>query len=101
MTEPVKAADLIARGPSLPDFIYNIVNTLLEEKFDGEAARITQDEIIARICTSQGCKRHEVLDNGWLNFETAYRNAGWSVNYDSPGYNESYDAYFYFMPKVR
>lgn len=101
MSKPITAAELVARGPSLPDFVYNIVNTLLEEKFDGEAARIVQDEIVARICASQGCKRQDVCDNGWLNFETAYRNAGWSVTYDSPGYNESYPAFFYFMPKSR
>lgn len=32
----------------------------------------------------------------WLNFEGAYRRAGWKVEFDKPGYNESYPATFKF-----
>lgn len=31
-------------------------------------------------------------DHGWLDLEDIYRDEGWTVEYDSPGYNETYEA---------
>ncbi len=37
-----------------------------------------------------------VCDNHWLDVEDVYREAGWVVEYDKPGYCESYEATFTF-----
>ena len=34
-----------------------------------------------------------------MDFEALYRESGWKVSYDSPAYDENYDAYFTFEPK--
>ena len=43
--------------------------------------------------------RQELFDNHYLDIEPAYRNAGWKVEFDKPGYNETYDSYFVFSKK--
>lgn len=43
----------------------------------------------------------EVFKKGWLNVEYLFRAAGWEVQYDKPGYNETYEAYFTFSKKVK
>jgi len=40
--------------------------------------------------------RSEIINNGWLNIEEAYRAADWEVEYDKPAYNETYRAHFIF-----
>jgi len=44
----------------------------------------------------KGLNRAEIFDKGWLNVEEVYRAAGWAVEYDKPGFNESYSATFTF-----
>lgn len=36
---------------------------------------------------------------GWLDFESRYRLAGWSVKYHSPDYTQRFDAYYEFSGK--
>lgn len=43
--------------------------------------------------------RETIFRRGYLNVEEAYREQGWSVVYDKPGYNETYDASFEFKVK--
>ena len=38
----------------------------------------------------------KIFSEGYLNVEEVYREQGWVVSYDKPGYNESYDANFKF-----
>ena len=40
-----------------------------------------------------------IFSNHWLDVEDIYRKQGWKVVYDSPGYDESYDAYYEFRKK--
>lgn len=41
-------------------------------------------------------ERHQVFEKHWLDIETAYRQAGWEVEYDKPAYNETYGASWEF-----
>lgn len=43
--------------------------------------------------------RGDVFERGYLDIEETYRKAGWSVVYDKPGYNETYDAFYTFTRK--
>jgi hypothetical protein len=64
----------------------------------GNTRRITfkQDELIAEILSRDAQFTRDAFKNHWLDIEDTYREQGWTVEYDSPGYNESYDAYFVF-----
>lgn len=83
-------------GTNIPDFVIEAVNTLLLQR----KTTFTQDEIIEGIREASGYKvtRKEIFDKGYLYFEYIFRNAGWDVTYDKPGYNETYPPTFTFKP---
>jgi hypothetical protein len=43
-----------------------------------------------------GTKRRDLFDNNWLDLEWTFEQVGWSVWYDKPAYNESYEPTWYF-----
>ena len=97
MSKAIGPKDLAAfKAATIPDFVFDVVNELLAEKWNGSTAIIKQKDIVFRICWGTGEVPSSVLDRGWLNFEDIYREKGWRVEYDKPGYNESYDAFFEF-----
>lgn len=83
----------------IPDEVYQAVNELIEEKWQGNGyVKIDQDEIIARILQKlPSTLRSEVFEKHWLDFERVYEEAGWNVEYDKPAYYESYNAFFKFF----
>ena len=80
----------------IPETVFSVVNDLIAKNYTSGRAQITQDEIIADICALENCDRSFVFEKGWLNFEEVYEAEGWKVEYDKPGYNETYGAYFVF-----
>ena len=95
-----------ARKNAVPSFVIEAVNKLLKKKWDGKTAIIMQEEIIAEMKPSNvlglenGARfRAAVFSNHWLDFEEAYEESGWKVEYDKPSYGESYKAYFKFTKK--
>lgn len=90
----------------IPDFVIEAVNKLLLKSWDGSSATITQNSIINAMIRPQEYSemptsefRRMIFDEHWLDFENLYRENGWDVYYDKPGYNETYDAYFVFKKK--
>lgn len=84
----------------IPNLVFEVVNELLLTKpRKNNKIIITQDEILKELTGDKDCgrfSRQEVFDNGWLDFEDIYREVGWKVTYDKPGYNENYKPYFIF-----
>lgn len=97
--EPFSPADAkAAHQASIPDEIINAVNRLLTIAGASGSRRIliTQREVLAAVEGTYSADR--IFANNWLDFEPLYRNKGWKVKYDKPGYNESYDAFWTFTP---
>lgn len=88
----------------IPDFIFEVVNELLTQKASQPNCNIDikQNKIVQRIIKHPNFPKNlstqSIFDNGWLNIEPLYKEAGWEIIYDKPAYNESYDAYFTFKP---
>ena len=78
-----------------PDAVFDAFNELIAQKFSGGSATIKQDDVVA-LMVQKGLDRQEIFDKGWLDVERVYRSQGWKVQYDKPGYNESYAANFTF-----
>lgn len=80
----------------VPDHVLEAVNRLLAERINGNSPiTITLTEVKEAIKnTGPG-----TLNQSWLNFEGHYEANGWDVEYDQPGYNESYSANYTFTPK--
>lgn len=84
----------------IPDLVFEVVNNLLLTKpWKNNRIIITQDEILNKLTGDEECgrlSRQTILDKGWLDFEDIYRENGWKVTYDKPGYNDDYRPYFIF-----
>ena len=85
------------RHEAFPDFVIEAVNTLLKRNYNGCDCVITLKEVEKEIKS----RKPPELDweQWWLDFESIYRKAGWSVVFDKPGYNESYPSTYSFTRK--
>lgn len=73
----------------IPEEVFTVVNELLSEPGDKSRIVVHQIEVVSRLLTL-GITEVEALKRGWLDIEEDYRDKGWSVTYDKPGYNEAY-----------
>ena len=90
---PHEALEL--KQANIPDVVINTVNRLIAENIRYGYATLYQKDIVKELVAS-GLNRREIFDKHWLDFEDMYREAGWEVTYDSPGFNETYDETFKF-----
>lgn len=93
--------DEVDKGQHIPDFVIQAFNELIAEAWEGREATVVQKDAVARCIKVAKVGGERVTSTmlfykGWLNVEGFYRNAGWDVVYDKPGYNESYEATFCF-----
>ena len=82
-------------GGNIPDVVLETVNDYLKARGSMDRIVLTQNELLT-LLEGKGVNRREAFEKGWLNFEEVYRAAGWDVEYDKPGYNESSSAFFTF-----
>lgn len=84
---------------SLPAEVFATFDELIVEAWDGRVAKVLQSVAVDKISAKLRCTRETVFNRGWLNIEAAYRSVGWVVEYDKPGYNETYEASFLFKKR--
>lgn len=90
-----------------PDFVLIAFNELLQDSFNKQKIIIiTQEKAINKIIEVSGrtdyrstVSRQAIFDNHWLDVEDIYRETGWKVYYDKPGYCETYEASWTFSKK--
>ncbi len=86
-----------AQKREIPPFVFDVVNKLLAEAEDREFIKLelylVKQSILSNMPTDEG-----PFHADWLDFEQAYRDAGWKVIYDRPPWNEDYDACYLFEP---
>lgn len=91
-------------GNHIPEFVIQAFNELIAEDFICSSARIDQEDVIERILlyardnadAYPNVTRETIFQRGWLNVEGIYTRSGWDVEYEKPGYNESYAPRFIF-----
>ncbi len=80
-------------------------NELIVKKFNGHSASIKKNDLIERYCKIKGVSNTEKLrgtlyEDHQLDIEGIFRQAGWSVNFESPSYGDSnFDDYYEFKLK--
>lgn len=113
MTKPMKPSEVhLYKKDMFPPFVFEAFNQCIAAGFCNGSATVKQDAVIDKIVElapegfyESGAEfpiqatRRKIFDAGWLNIEDVYRAEGWKVEYDKPGYNESYGAYFKFKVK--
>ncbi|MES3004588.1 MAG: hypothetical protein V4690_00575 [Patescibacteria group bacterium] len=94
-TGPMKPSEVGARQrESFPPEVFEAFDELIAQNFADGRAKIETPEVSKLIIAKLNGSRR--FSSKWLNVEEAYRAAGWKVKYDSPGYNENYEAHFIF-----
>lgn len=80
-----------------PNEVFEAFNEMIVQNAGGGGGRISVDQgEVVDLMVKKGLNRDLIFKNGWLDVEDVYRKAGWKVEYDKPGYNEDYSAYFIF-----
>ncbi|MBI2326229.1 hypothetical protein HYU91_02465 [Candidatus Collierbacteria bacterium] len=83
---------------SFPDAVIEAFNEAIAASYVNGRSSFTVGEVV-KLMISKGLKRAKIFDNNWLDIEEIYRKAGWTVEYDQPGYNETYEPNFTFTAK--
>jgi hypothetical protein len=95
------------KSTQIPEDVIVAWNEVIAEHYSEGASKFTQDVIIKRIIDkmkatgARGIDRSEVFAKHWLDVEDLYRANGWKVDYDKPGYNETYESHFTFTPVTK
>lgn len=96
VTKPVSPDQIEdVKEKNFPDQVIESFNELLIKNFSGGSATIKQEDVVNLMIT-KGLNKEEIFENNWLDIERIYRSQGWIVEYDKPGFNESYEAFFKF-----
>lgn len=98
---PISPRDIAdQKRHDLPDQVVACWNRLIARHFSATVSAVRQDEaldeLMAFVPEGHLQPRKYIVDQGWLDVEPMYRARGWEVEYDRPGYNESYPAVFRF-----
>ena len=99
--KPISPSEIIDNlDKIIPPVVIQAVNNLLMKEYRGSQVTILQDDIVNEIILLDSAyTKDEIYGNKMLDFEEIYRKNGWSVEYDKPGYNESYSASFKFKKR--
>ncbi len=99
--KPISPSEIINNlGKIIPPIVIQAVNNLLTKNYRGSQVTILQDDIVNEIISLDSAyTKDEIYGNKMLDFEEIYRKNGWSVEYDKPGYNETYSASFKFKKR--
>jgi hypothetical protein len=92
-----------AKSATVHPKMIEAANNLIIKEWNGYSAHFKLKELVAefvKICGEETTETRVYKEQN-LNIEDIFRKAGWKVNYDSPGYNENYDAYFEFSKKKK
>lgn len=96
--KPIRPEEITGeKAKQIPDSVLKTFNTLIAQNFSSGSAIVLEKDIVAQLI-ERGINRSQIYVNHWLDVEDIYREAGWNVEYDKPGFNETYDASFTFRP---
>ena len=100
MSKPITPAEVVdKKKEQLPNEVIDAFNALIAANITNGRARIRVEDIITLIKLKLGVTREQVYEKHYLDVEDIYREVRWKVEYDQPGYCESYDATFTFTAK--
>lgn len=90
------------KAKEIPKQVLEVFNELIVQNYCNCSAIVKQPEALDCISARfPDVPRALMIESGWLDVEEIYQKAGWTVEYDKPGYNETYDPFFKFTGKKR
>lgn len=98
--KPITPEELMKSFDSLihPSMIKTI--NLLLSRFNGYSVRFTEQELIDQFLIFEpSYDRSRIFDERHLEFEGLYIRAGWIVESERPGFDESFEPFYIFKIK--
>ncbi len=88
---------------NIPEKVFTCWNELIVANLrvsnGNSQSQFTLKELSSKIQYAMNTPFKVAKKNGWFDLEDHYNNNGWDVTFDSPGYNESYEATYFFKTK--
>lgn len=99
---PIPPFGVHATGDHIPPQVFDAFNELIARHWTCDHATFTQEEVVAAVVRrTPNTTREQMHALRWFDVEPAYREVGWVVVYDKPGFNEDYEATFTFKARRR
>ena len=73
----------------IPDVVIEVFNSLIVKNMRGGQSSFLQKDVVELI-VAKGISEEKLFENHWLDVEDYFRDYGWDVEYDKPGYNEEW-----------
>jgi hypothetical protein len=100
VTAPISPKDVeSAKTARIPPEVIEAANELIAEKWNGYSALFTITELCERARPKLKMEPGSQFKTGQLDIEVVFRKAGWLVDYDNPGYNETYTGFWTFKKR--
>lgn len=100
MVQPIRPEEVYSHKTRLiPEYVIKCFNDLIICHWNGQEARIAQDDVIKEICAVGNIPRTLVFSKHYLDVEPIFEDAGWIVKYDKPGYGDFAEASYTFSKK--
>lgn len=98
--KPVRPEDVFKQEEhTIHPSMIRAINLFLT-RFDGKQAIITVEELIDKFLEFESkWTRDMIWKKKQLDFEGLYKDSGWDVIYDKPGYEETYKPFYLFKLK--
>lgn len=81
----------------IPDFVIEVVNNLLVNKYRAGRATIYQLDVVDQLrATHKGLTKEDIYTRRYLDFEPIFRKHGWSVVFNKPGWDEDFEPHWIF-----
>ncbi len=83
---------------TFPEKVLDVVNALLVKNYrSGRDITLWLEEVkVALMAAFPEVNRSDLIHLGWLDFESIYQAAGWTVVFDSPSFGDNYPAFYTF-----
>jgi hypothetical protein len=94
---PIKPSEVVnLKCQYIPEIVFNIFNDHIASAWDGRKAIVRQEQVVSALLDTEKYTREEIFRKHILDIEEIYRREGWKIEFDKPGYGESYGAFWTF-----
>ena len=94
-TKPITPEEA-GKAAYISPIVIECVNQFLRQRYRGYSCIIKQEELIDAVIVAGGPRRDELFEKSMLDFEPLFGEYGWKVEYDKPGLNATYKAFWKF-----
>ena len=104
MNKALSPKEAITRAKNeVPELVVQAWNNLIVENLKVQGGKASSEflleELANQITLIMSISYEQAKQKGWFDLEDIFRDKGWKVEFDRPGYNESYSPKFTFKSK--